>query len=236
MNEVLNGIPPGVPLGAVPGGGTNVFARALGLPRDPVAAAGRVAAAIRPGERAGSPSAASGSSLLASPRASGWTQRWFAASTPAAARATGAVPATSTFASELMRVLAPERFAPEPFEIAESGARPRQSSQLRPLHLRGPVPLARRTARRGSSSASTSPRPRAHAASLPRFVAYLVGGKRQPPRDILERHDLDRIEISCDRPLPLQADGEDLGDVEHVVFEAERDASASGAEPARFRR
>ena len=29
---------------------------------------------------------------------------------------------------------------------------------------------------------------------------------------------------SCDRPLPLQADGEDLGDVEHVVFEAERDA------------
>jgi hypothetical protein len=26
------------------------------------------------------------------------------------------------------------------------------------------------------------------------------------------------------RPLPLQADGEDLGDVEAAVFEAERDA------------
>jgi hypothetical protein len=25
-------------------------------------------------------------------------------------------------------------------------------------------------------------------------------------------------------PLPLQADGEDLGDVTHAVFEAERDA------------
>jgi len=25
-------------------------------------------------------------------------------------------------------------------------------------------------------------------------------------------------------PLPLHADGEDLGDVEHAVFEAERDA------------
>ncbi len=35
-------------------------------------------------------------------------------------------------------------------------------------------------------------------------------------------HDLDRIEVRCDTPLPLQADGEDLGDVEQAVFEAER--------------
>src|SRR3954470_7819938 len=46
VNEVLNGLPEGVPLGALPGGGTNVFARALGLPRDPLAAAARVADAI----------------------------------------------------------------------------------------------------------------------------------------------------------------------------------------------
>jgi len=37
-------------------------------------------------------------------------------------------------------------------------------------------------------------------------------------------HDLDRLEISCDSPMPLHADGEDLGDVEHAVFEAERAA------------
>jgi diacylglycerol kinase family enzyme len=43
-------------------------------------------------------------------------------------------------------------------------------------------------------------------------------------KDVLYGHDLDRIEIACDRPLPLQADGEDLGDVEEAVFEAERDA------------
>jgi diacylglycerol kinase family enzyme len=30
--------------------------------------------------------------------------------------------------------------------------------------------------------------------------------------------------VRCDEPLPLQADGEDLGDVEHAVFEARRDA------------
>jgi diacylglycerol kinase family enzyme len=38
------------------------------------------------------------------------------------------------------------------------------------------------------------------------------------------RHDVDRFEVRCDRPLPLQADGEDLGDVETAVFEAVRDA------------
>jgi diacylglycerol kinase family enzyme len=43
-------------------------------------------------------------------------------------------------------------------------------------------------------------------------------------RSHLRGHDLDRIEIRCDRPLPLQVDGEDLGDVEQVTVEAERDA------------
>lgn len=41
---------------------------------------------------------------------------------------------------------------------------------------------------------------------------------------VLAAHDLDRIEVVCDIPLPLQADGEDLGDVREAVFEAERDA------------
>ena len=41
---------------------------------------------------------------------------------------------------------------------------------------------------------------------------------------MLYAHDRDRIVIRCDRPVPLQADGEDLGDVEHAVFEAQRDA------------
>ena len=33
---------------------------------------------------------------------------------------------------------------------------------------------------------------------------------------------LDRIAVRSDRPLPLHADGEDLGDVTEAVFEAER--------------
>jgi hypothetical protein len=34
------------------------------------------------------------------------------------------------------------------------------------------------------------------------------------------------VEIVCDHPMPLHADGEDLGDFDRAVFEAERDAVA----------
>ena len=51
-------------------------------------------------------------------------------------------------------------------------------------------------------------------------------GRGFNPRRTLYGHDLDRIEIVCDRPLPLQADGEDLGDVSEALFECERDALA----------
>jgi diacylglycerol kinase family enzyme len=57
VNEVVNGLlaegpHPDVPhLGVVPGGGANVFARALGIPRDPVEATGALLGALRDGRR-----------------------------------------------------------------------------------------------------------------------------------------------------------------------------------------
>ena len=53
----------------------------------------------------------------------------------------------------------------------------------------------------------------------------MVRGKGQlEAADIVSGHDLDRIVVRADLPLPLQADGEDLGDATEVVFEARRDA------------
>jgi diacylglycerol kinase family enzyme len=61
--------------------------------------------------------------------------------------------------------------------------------------------------------------------ALPRFAVYVVRGKGQErARDILYARDIDRAEIVCDRPLALQADGEDLGDVTDALLESERDA------------
>src|SRR4029077_7941313 len=49
FNEALNGLERDVPVGFLPGGGTSVLARALGLPRDPVTAARQVADALAVG-------------------------------------------------------------------------------------------------------------------------------------------------------------------------------------------
>ena len=60
---------------------------------------------------------------------------------------------------------------------------------------------------------------------VPRLLTAVFRGRGLiEADDVRYGHDLDRIEVSCDRPLPLQADGEDLGDADHVVFEAERSA------------
>src|SRR6266540_1483473 len=50
FNEVLNGVDRPVPVGFVPGGRTNVLPRALGLPRDPVAAAVQIGKALERGQ------------------------------------------------------------------------------------------------------------------------------------------------------------------------------------------
>jgi diacylglycerol kinase family enzyme len=56
------------------------------------------------------------------------------------------------------------------------------------------------------------------------FFRAARGGGLDGLSGALTGHDLDRIEVVCDRPSPLQLDGEDLGDVEQVVFECERGA------------
>jgi diacylglycerol kinase family enzyme len=61
--------------------------------------------------------------------------------------------------------------------------------------------------------------------TLARLVPRLVLARGfDGARGVLSLHDADRIELVCDAPLALQADGEDLGDVHEAVFEAERDA------------
>ena len=90
-------------------------------------------------------------------------------------------------------------------------------------HSSGSVPLRITPGARFEEGLAFAAPGRVRPRDVPRLAAALVRGSGYPGNVVFGR-DLDRIEVHCDRPLPLQADGEDLGDVEHAVFEARRDA------------
>jgi diacylglycerol kinase family enzyme len=225
FNEVLNGLPADLPVGFVPGGGANVLPRALGLQRDPVRAAERLAESV----------ALSRTRRISLGRVNG--RRFsFAAGLgfdaelirrieqkgrSAAGRRRGALYALWAAAGILV-----ERRSVMDAKLQIEG-RGRAAFALvantDPYTYVGRLPLHACPAARFELgldfAAPESVRPR----SLPPFLAYALTGRRRPVR-VLAGHDLDRIEVRCDAPLPLQADGEDLGDVERAVFEAERSA------------
>src|SRR6266540_6351809 len=213
VNEVLNGLRPGIQLGVVPGGHTNVFARALGLGlhgrEERLVSLGRVngrrftfAAGIgvdaetvraletgkrkQAGRRAGDAAYVRevGRRLL-----SGYEPRL---QLPGFGRASILLVSNGPVFTYLGRI--PLRFSPQ--ATWEGG-----------LDLVAPE--------------------RVRAWSVPRLLGRVALGRGlSDGHAVLSGHDLDRIEAICDSPTPLQADGEDLGDVTEVVFEAERGAVA----------
>lgn len=222
FNEVLNGVRPGVVVGFLPGGGTSVLPRALGLPRDPLAAARRIAVGR--------------TRRISLGRANG---RRFAFSAGIGLDAElirlmdgrgrdehGRRPGDLVFAWTAVSSLARHRGRFEPLlEISGHGtAAFALVGNGDPYTYAGPIPL-RLTPQANFEGGLDIVAPRdVRARTWPRFAAYALRGRGQErARDIVYGHDLDRIEIRCREPQPLQVDGEDLGDVTAVVLEAERD-------------
>ena len=220
FNEVLNGARPETLLGFVPGGGTSVLPRALGLPRDPVAAA-RLLAAGR-------------TRRIGLGRANG-RRFGFAAGVGLDAelvrrmdargrRADGKRPGDAVFAWTAVKTLAETRVRFDPALDVEGHGRAAFAlvANADPYSYVGRLPLRLpRGARLEGGLDLLGPRA-LRLRSLPGAVRYILTGRTRLP--LVELHDQDRIEIRCDRPMPLQLDGEDVGDVTEVVFEAERDA------------
>jgi diacylglycerol kinase family enzyme len=220
FNEALNGSDGRVPLGFVPGGGTSVLPRALGLPRDPVAAA-RALAAGR-------------TRRISLGRANG-RRFGFAAGIGLDAELVrrldargrdenGRRPGDLVFAWTAVKTLAERRVRFDPALEVEGHGRAAFAlvANADPYSYVGRLPLRLpRGARIDGGLDVIAPRS-LRARQLPGVVRYLLTGRTRLP--ILVLRDQDRIEIRCERPLPLQLDGEDVGDVEEVVLEAERDA------------
>jgi diacylglycerol kinase family enzyme len=223
--EVLYGLPEGAPLGALPGGGTNVFARALGLPRDPLGAAARVGDAVVTGRTRRIGLGRGQGRRFGFSVGVGLDAATVRRVDELGRAADGRRPGDLAFACELARELRSARFKIEPaLEIAGHGrAAAVVVANCDPYTYAGPVALHAAPEATFELGLDFAAPVRITPRSLPRLATYLARGKGEP-RGLLRAHDVDRIEITCDRPLPLQADGEDLGDVEHVVLDAERDA------------
>ena len=222
FNEALNGARPETVFGFVPGGGTSVLPRVLGLPRDPVAAAQqlvvgrtrRIGLGRANGRRFGF---AAGVGLDAE-----LIRRMDARGR----RADGKRPGDAVFAWTAVKTLAETRVRFDPALEVEGHGRAAFAlvANADPYTYLGRLPLRLpRGARLEGGLDLLGPRS-LRMRSLPGVVRYLVTGRTRLP--LVELHDADRIAIRCDAPLPLQLDGEDVGDVTEVSFEAERDAVA----------
>ena len=89
----------------------------------------------------------------------------------------------------------------------------------------GPRPLRFSPAARFELGLDVVAPERAGALASARYVARIAAGRGLAGAPgVLAAHDVERVRVTCDEPLPLEADGEDLGDVTDALFEAERDA------------
>lgn len=225
FNEVLNGIErDDLPVGFVPGGGTSVLPRALGLPRDPVEAAERVADAM----------ARDRTRQISTGRVNG---RRFAFSSGIGIDAEavrridergrtpeGRRPGDLAFVGTFARLVFEHRGRFDPvLEVVGYGraalvlvSNVKPYTFLKALAIHAAPEVVFEAGLDFLAPRALTPR------TLPPLLFGLATGR--PVRNSFRGHDLDLIEVRCDMPLPLQADGEDLGDVTHAVFEAERRA------------
>jgi diacylglycerol kinase family enzyme len=225
FNEALNGLEHDVPVGFLPGGGTSVLSRGLGLSADAVEAAREVADAIEKGrtrritvgrvnERRFAFSAGIGLDAEAVRRVDSLGRR-----------ADGKRPGDLAFARAIVGALAAERGHLEPqLEIAGYGRAALAfiaNGSPYTYARRVPLPIARE-ARYELGLDLVAPIRVRRRTLVGTALRILTGRVQHGP--YLYGHDLDRVEIVCDHPMPLHADGEDLGDVTAAVFEAERDA------------
>jgi diacylglycerol kinase family enzyme len=224
-NEALNGADGALPFGFLPGGGTSVLPRALGLSRDPVEAAAAIGVALAEGRlRQISLGAVNGRRFSFS-AGLGFDGEAVRRLNELGRDAAGARPGDLAFARMVAKMLLERRARWEPsLEIEGVG---RAAFVLvangDPYSYAGSVPLRITPGARFEEGLAFAAPERVRPRDVPRLVTALIRGSGYPDV-VFMGFDEDRIEVHCDRPLPLQADGEDLGDVEHAVFEARRDA------------
>jgi diacylglycerol kinase family enzyme len=227
FNEALNGLARPVPVGFLPGGRTNVLSRALGLSRDADAAARQVAEALRQERTRTISLGRVNGRRFAFSAGIGLDAELVRQVDARGRRRDGQRPGDLAYIQAAAALVAGRRGSFEPvLEIAGLGrAAFALVANCDPYSYAGRFPIRVAPEARFELGLDVVGPAAVGPFGLVRMLRYAFSGRGQAAAgDIRYGHDLDRIEITGDRPLPLQADGEDLGDVERAVFEAERDA------------
>jgi diacylglycerol kinase family enzyme len=222
-NEVVNGLDRDVPVGFIPGGSTSVLPRALGIPRDPREAARSLAQSTT--ERSITLGRVNGRRFTFS--AGLGLDAELVRRVDALGRDAGRRAGDLAFARKLLGIFAERRGRFEPsMEIV--GVGPVAFALVangNPYSYVGRLPL--RIAPQASFEGGldlVAPR-ELKARLLPQVAWWALAGRGQDrsPK-VLYVHDADELHVISETPVPLQVDGEDLGDVTEAVFEAERAA------------
>jgi diacylglycerol kinase family enzyme len=221
-NEVLNGLALDVPLGFLPGGGTSVLPRALGLPRDPLEAAKRVAFGRTRriglgrvnGRRFGFNAGL------------GFDAELVRRVDELGRSPDGRRPGDTAFMRVVVGSLTRRRARfDEELEIEGAGrAAFVLVANCSPYTYSGAIGLDLVPGADFDEGLAYFAPVTLRARDLPRMLVHGVRGSGLRDGKALSARDVDRIVVRCDRPLPLQVDGEDTGDVVEAVYEAERHA------------
>ena len=260
VNEVVNGLLDGGPrddvpdLAVVPGGGTNVFARALGIPRDPVEATGALLTALRERRRRSIGLGQVDDRWFTFNAGLGWDAEVVTAVDRQRHESAAVHPEgrSSHRASDYFRAavrgffLDTDRRHPaltvhftDPPEHAGDSADEfdDESDEISGLHL---VMVANTAPWTYLGARPIGPFPRAsfdygldlyglrtlRTVSTLRQVRQVVSRRGTEPRGraALHRHDLGGFRVTAARPVALQVDGEPLGERDEAVFRSVPDA------------
>ncbi|MEY4227196.1 MAG: hypothetical protein RL190_1953 [Actinomycetota bacterium] len=232
-NEVLNGVGADVPIGLLPGGGTSVMPRNLGLPPSIPAAARRLAEALAQGrERAVRVGRINGRRFA--------FNAGVGLDAEVVRRVDGRVRGEKdrrspdvAYARELAKLVARGAYS-QPHITVHAGRQVDRVAflvavNLAPWSYIGPLPLdLAPTATADGGLDIVAPR-RLYRRDLLGFAQRVLVDQRHArgsgdPR-IAYWHDIARIDLRCDEPFPTQVDGDYVGDVLDAVIEVDTEGA-----------
>jgi diacylglycerol kinase family enzyme len=228
LNEVLNAVGDRVPVGVLPGGGTSVLARCLGLPRRLEAAATQTGAAL-----------AAGRSRHVSLGILNGRRFAFAAGigldaevvrrVDAYGRPGGRRRGDGTFVLELLKLVLQDRYREPRATLRAEGRSERCAlviaANMHPWSYFGPLPLRAAPRAQAEAGIDILAPARLGRREAPRAARYLLLDGAPAYREIpgfAYFHDLSDARVVCDEPLPAEVDGDDIGDVVEAVLGVDR--------------